>query len=65
MEQLKLLNANEVAKIMNISLRAVYRLADKHTLPSVKWDRSVRFLPSDVAKFIKDNRHCDGQAGDI
>lgn len=41
---------------MSISLRAVYLLAEKRKLPCIKWDRSVRFDPVDVAKFIEDNR---------
>ena len=51
-----LLTANDVARIMSISLRAVYLLAEKRKLPCIKWDRSVRFTPEDVAKFIEDNR---------
>lgn len=51
-----LLRAEDVARIMSISLRAVYHLAETRKLPSIKWDRSVRFDPMDVAKFISDNR---------
>jgi hypothetical protein len=54
--QTTLLTANDVARIMSISLRAVYLLAEKRKLPCIKWDRSVRFDPVDVAKFIEDNR---------
>lgn len=41
---------------MSISLRAVYRLAEARKIPCIKWDRSVRFDPVDVAKFIEENR---------
>ena len=51
-----LLRAEYVARIMIISVRAVYRLSESRKLPSIKWDRSVRFDPVDVAKFIEDNR---------
>lgn len=51
-----LLRAEDVARIMSISVRAVYRLSESRKLPSIKWDRSVRFHPVDVAKFIEDNR---------
>lgn len=51
-----LLKVKDVARIMSISERAVYRLAEERKLPSIKWDRSVRFDPVDVAKFIEENR---------
>ena len=51
-----LLRPEDVARIMSISLRAVYRLAEARKIPCIKWDRSVRFDPVDVAKFIEDNR---------
>ena len=51
-----LLRATEVAKIMGISLRAVYRLKDDHKLPYVQWNRSVRFDKDEVQKFIDANR---------
>lgn len=55
-QQTMLLRAEDVARIMSISVRAVYRLSESRKLPSIKWDRSVRFDPVDVAKFIEDNR---------
>lgn len=54
--QTMLLRATEVAKIMGISLRAVYRLKDDHKLPYVRWNRSVRFDKDEVQKFIDANR---------
>jgi excisionase family DNA binding protein len=54
--QTMLLRATEVAKIMGISLRAVYRLTEKKKLPFVKWDRSVRFDAQDVENFIENNK---------
>jgi excisionase family DNA binding protein len=51
-----LLKVKDVARIMSISERAVYRLAEERKIPCIKWDRSVRFDPVDVAKFIEDNR---------
>lgn len=57
-QQTTLLKPEEVARIMSISLRAVYRLAEARKIPCIKWDRSVRFDPTDVAKFIEENRRC-------
>ena len=54
--QTMLLRATEVAKIMGISLRAVYRLKDDHKLPYVRWNSSVRFDKDEVQKFIDANR---------
>ena len=54
--QTMLLRATEVAKIMGISLRAVYRLKDDRKLPYVRWNRSVRFDKDEVQKFIDANR---------
>ena len=50
------IESRDVARIMSISVRAVYRLSESRKLPCIKWDRSVRFDPVDVAKFIEDNR---------
>lgn len=55
-QQATLLRPEDVARIMSISLRAVYRLAETRKIPCIKWDRSVRFDPIDVAKFIENNR---------
>ena len=55
-QQATLLRPEDVARIMSISLRAVYRLAEARKIPCIKWDRSVRFDPVDVAKFIEENR---------
>lgn len=43
--------------MLSISTRAVYRLAEKHDIPCVKWARSVRFFPEDIAQFLEKNRH--------
>ena len=51
-----LLDAKQVAKMMGISLRAVYRLKDTKKIPCIKWDRSVRFERADIENFIKNNR---------
>ena len=56
MTQTGLLKATEVAEMMGISLRAVYRLKDTKKIPCIKWDRSVRFERADIENFIKNNR---------
>ena len=54
---IQLLNVKDVARIMSISTRAVYRLMETRKIPYIKWDRSVRIPAEEVAKFIADNRH--------
>ena len=51
-----LLRVKDVARILSVSERAVYHLAESRIIPTIKWNKSVRFDPIDVAKFIDDNR---------
>lgn len=55
MTQTTLLKANDVARMLSISLRAVYRLAEQRKIPTVKWGRGVRFRPIDVAEFVENH----------
>ena len=52
-----LLKPKDVARVLSISERAVYHMAKERRLPCVKWGKSVRFDPVDIAKFIEDNKH--------
>lgn len=51
-----LLNVEDVAQILGISVRAVYRLTEGRKLASIKWGRSVRVAPDDLAIFIHNHR---------
>lgn len=51
----KLLNANAVAEILDISQSQVYNLWLRGDLTSIKIGRSKRCRPSDVEKFIELN----------
>lgn len=51
-----LLDVKQVADILGISVRAVYRLTDKKAIACVKWGRSVRIAPDDLAKFIDSHK---------
>lgn len=55
MLQTHLLDVNDVARILSCSTRAVYRLTESRRLPCVKWGRSVRIHPEDLAKFINEH----------
>ena len=51
-----LLTADEVAKILNVSMAWVYDHADRKRplIPSVRLGKAVRFRPEDVQKFIEE-----------
>lgn len=51
-----LLDAKQVANILGVSVRAVYRLTDKKAIACVKWGRSVRISPDDLAQFIASHK---------
>lgn len=51
-----LLDVKQVADILGVSVRAVYRLTDKKEIACVKWGRSVRIAPDDLAKFIDSHK---------
>ena len=51
----KLLKANDVAEVLNISSAYVYKLISTGELPSVHIGRSVRVRPQDLDVFIVGN----------
>lgn len=55
-EDLRLIKAPDVAKMLGLSVPRVRQLAQEGKLASIKMDRAVRFDPKDVAEFIKSHR---------
>ena len=51
-----LLTPRDVAKLLRVSERTVRRLVDERSLPCVRFGRSVRFLPSDVFRWLRVRR---------
>lgn len=51
-----LLEVKEVAVMLGVSARAVYRLKDARKLPYVQWGRQVRFEAEKVMQFIEQHR---------
>jgi excisionase family DNA binding protein len=51
----KLLTAEDVSEILNVSVAWVYDHGDrkKPTIPTVRLGKAVRFRPEDVQAFIK------------
>ena len=52
----KLLKAQEVAKILQISRSLAYRLMQHGEIPSVRFHQSIRVRQKDLEAFIKQNR---------
>lgn len=57
-----LLNAHQVAQILNVHLLSVYRFVYRGQLKSVRVGGVVRFRPSDVESFIHDRPASKGTA---
>jgi len=53
----KLLRADEVAEILNISKAFAYQLMQTGELPTVHLGRSVRVRPSDLEEVIRSNTY--------
>ena len=51
----KLLKAPEVADILNCSKAFVYKLIKQKKLPSVQIGYSIRVIPEDLNRFIREN----------
>ena len=54
-ESYRLLNANEVAEILNVSKAHVYNLMKKGLIPTVSIVNSRRVRPEDLEWFIRSN----------
>ncbi len=52
----KLLKANEVAQLLNISRAMSYHLMQSGQIPVVRINRSVRVKPGDLRLFIEQQR---------
>jgi excisionase family DNA binding protein len=51
----RLLTAPDVARILNISKGAAYKLIQLNQIPSIRINRSVRVKPEDLDEFISQN----------
>ena len=56
----RLLRVEDVARVLNLSRKAVYALGARGLLPRIKVGRQVRFHPRDVRRFLR----AAGEAGD-
>lgn len=51
-----LLKANDVARYLGVSVREAYRLIQSRRITSVKFGKTVRVTPEDLARFIEANK---------
>jgi excisionase family DNA binding protein len=54
--EIRLLTAPDVARILNISKGAAYKLIQLNQIPSVRINRNVRVKREDLDDFIKQNK---------
>jgi len=54
-DRLRLLNASQVAEILNISLAMAYRIMQRGKLRCVRIGTAVRVRPEDLQSFIQAN----------
>jgi excisionase family DNA binding protein len=47
------LRVAEVARILDVSIKKIYRMAAKGQIPSLKISNSIRFDPHDVAVWLR------------
>ena len=47
------LRVAEVAKILDVSIKKIYRMAAKGQIPSLKISSSIRFDPHDIAAWLR------------
>ena len=52
----RLLRAQEVAEMLGLSKKHVYRMATERKLPSVKFGGSLRFLLQDLIQYVERHR---------
>lgn len=55
MNEFSLLTAQDVAKVLHVSVALAYRLITEGQLPGVRFGRTVRVRPEDLENFIQNN----------
>ncbi|WP_446745611.1 helix-turn-helix domain-containing protein [Silvibacterium acidisoli] len=53
------LRAAEVARILDVSVKKVYRMAARGQIPSLKISSSIRFDPHDISEWLKSQSRMD------
>jgi predicted DNA-binding transcriptional regulator AlpA len=52
----KLLEVNEVASFLQVGRTRVFQLMREEGLPFLKWDRTLRFDPNDIARWLEEQK---------
>lgn len=50
----------EVAKLLNVNKRHIYRLVQEERVPHYKWGRLLRFHPVEIAAWLEEFRRSPG-----
>jgi excisionase family DNA binding protein len=58
----RLLNVEEVADVLGVSVRHVRRLVFERRIPVLKWGRLVRFDPRELEQWLRFSCHEDSTA---
>jgi excisionase family DNA binding protein len=53
------LRVAEVAQILDVSIKKIYRMAAKGQIPSLKISSSIRFDPHDIAAWLRSQSNTD------
>lgn len=57
MDELKYYSVGEVAKMLNLSTRAIYRFLASGELPAIKIGQGWRIANTDLAAFLSSREH--------
>lgn len=58
------LRVAEVARILDVSIKKIYRMAAKGQIPSLKVSCSIRFDPHDIAAWLRSQSSMDSMQSD-
>ncbi len=58
-QEVRLLKASDIARILNISKAMAYRLMQRKEIPIIKINHAVRVNPADLEDYIKRCRKCE------
>lgn len=58
-----LLDVEQLATLLKVNIRHIRRLVHERRIPYIKWGHLVRFDPTEIARWIDENREPpDGRA---
>ncbi len=58
-QDVRLLKASDIARILNISRAMAYRLMQRKEIPIIRISHAVRVKPADLRNYVKRCRECE------